>query len=162
MPATSRKRPAFSPLNDEARQPTGSVGSISPLRAWRRLAVGLYPPTMTMGSCFFGREGVIAREIVASRVLRPRLQKGRRISGTLRYYTGHRKRWTSNLSWYSLIARCTYPSNETLVHQQLLLHQLHLTATPKAIFFLYMMSCIQYTYVWNYCYVYWVHYRTSG
>ena len=38
-PATSWKRPAFSPLNTEARQPTASVGSISPPRAL------LPPPT---------------------------------------------------------------------------------------------------------------------
>ena len=35
-----------------------------------------------------------------------------------------RKRWTSNLSWYSLIAWCIYPRTETLVYQQLSLHQL--------------------------------------
>ena len=40
-------------------------------------------------------------------------------------YTGQRKRWTSSLSWYSLMAWCTYPRNETLVHQQLFLHELH-------------------------------------
>ena len=34
-PATSWKRPAFSPLNAEARQPTSSVSSISPLRVLR-------------------------------------------------------------------------------------------------------------------------------
>ena len=39
-PATSRKRPAFSPLNTEASQPTASTGSISPPRAWPPL-----PPT---------------------------------------------------------------------------------------------------------------------
>ena len=33
-PATLRKCPAFSPLNAEARQPTASVGSISPPCAW--------------------------------------------------------------------------------------------------------------------------------
>ena len=37
----------------------------------------------------------------------------------------HTQRWTSNLSRYSLMAWCTYPMNETLVHQQLSLHQLH-------------------------------------
>ena len=42
--AISRKRPAFSPLNNEARQPTASVGSISPPCVWRRLALGLHPP----------------------------------------------------------------------------------------------------------------------
>ena len=31
-PATSRKRPASSPLNDEARQPTARIGNISPPR----------------------------------------------------------------------------------------------------------------------------------
>ena len=38
---------------------------------------------------------------------------------------GQRKHWTSNLSWYSLMAWCTYPKNETLVHKQHSLHQLH-------------------------------------
>ena len=78
-PATSRKRPASSPLNVEAFQPTCSVRSIFPPRAWPSS-----PPTMR--SCFIGTGGgggVIAREIVASRVqiplrfvLRLRLQKG--------------------------------------------------------------------------------------
>ena len=43
----------------------------------------------------------------------------------------------SNLSWYSLMSWYTYPRNETLVHQQLSLHQLHhphSTETHKAIF----------------------------
>ena len=57
-PATSWKRPTSSPLNAETRQPTASVGSISLPRAW--------PPPSTMRSRFAGREGVIAREIVAS------------------------------------------------------------------------------------------------
>ena len=43
----------------------------------------------------------------------------------LRKYTGQRKRWISILSWYPLMAWCTYPRNETLVHQQLSLHQPH-------------------------------------
>ena len=41
-PATSRKHPAFSPLNNEARQPTTRVGSISLSRVLRSAAP---PPT---------------------------------------------------------------------------------------------------------------------
>ena len=59
-PATSQKHTASSLLNAKARQPTASVVSISPPRAW-------YPPS-TDNDFMPGREGVIAREIVASHV----------------------------------------------------------------------------------------------
>ena len=99
-PATLQKRPASSPLNVKAFEPTCSIRSISPPRAWRCLTLGPHPPP-TMRSCFIGtgRGGVIVREIVASCVqappppppppmrfvLRLRLQKGGHICGTLRY-----------------------------------------------------------------------------
>ena len=53
-PATSRKRPASSPLNAEARQPTASVGSISPPRAW--------PPHPTDDEVMLYRKGGRNRE----------------------------------------------------------------------------------------------------
>ena len=55
---------------------------------------------------------------------------------SVHFATGQRECWTSNLSWYSLMAWCTCPRNETLVHQQLSLYQLHHchpSATPEAI-----------------------------
>ena len=52
-PATSRKRPASSPLNVKAFEPTCSVRSISPPRARRCLALGPHPPP-TMRSYFTG------------------------------------------------------------------------------------------------------------
>ena len=73
-PATSRKRPASSPLNVKACQPTCRVRSISPPRARRCLALGPHPPP-TMRSCFIstgrGGGGVIVRESVAYRVQAP-------------------------------------------------------------------------------------------
>ena len=74
-PVTSQKRPASSPLNVKAFEPTCSVRSIFPPRARRCLALGPHPPP-TMRSCFIGTGikeggGVIAREIVASRVQAP-------------------------------------------------------------------------------------------
>ena len=50
MPATSRKRPASSPLNAEARQPTTSIGSISPPRVLRSAPTSPSPvPTRCHG-----------------------------------------------------------------------------------------------------------------
>ena len=71
-PATSRKRPASSPLNVKAFQPTCSVRSIFPPRTRRCLVPGPHPPP-TMRSCFIGtgRGGLIVREIVASCVQAP-------------------------------------------------------------------------------------------
>ena len=71
-PAALRKRPASSPLNIKAFEPTCSIRSISPPRARWCLALGPHPPP-TMRSCFIGtgRGGVIAREIIASRVQAP-------------------------------------------------------------------------------------------
>ena len=60
-PATSWKRPAFSPLNAASvgaslRLVHGDASRLASILHWQ----------MIMGSCFIGREGVIAREIVAS------------------------------------------------------------------------------------------------
>ena len=55
--ATSRKHPAFSPLNAEARQPTASVGSISPPRIRRCLALGLHPPPTNNNGVMLYRKG---------------------------------------------------------------------------------------------------------
>ena len=57
-PVNSRKRPASSLLNAKAHQPTASVGSISPPRAW--------PPPPTDNEFMLRKEGVMAKEIVAS------------------------------------------------------------------------------------------------
>ena len=65
-PATLRKRPASSLLNSKARQPTASVVNISLSRVRQRSALGPHPPTDN--DFMPGKEGVIAREIVASRV----------------------------------------------------------------------------------------------
>ena len=40
-------------------------------------------------------------------------------------YIGQRKGWTSNLTGYLLASRWTYPRNETFIHQQTSVHQLH-------------------------------------
>ena len=74
---------------------TASVERISPPRTWP------HPPP-TMRSCFTGREGVIAREIVASRAKAPppplrfvlRLQKGGVFVG---HYSNRRRRYASNI-----------------------------------------------------------------
>ena len=94
-PATSRKRPAFSPLNAKARQPTASVGRISPPRVRRHLALGLHPPPTNNNGVMLYRKGGRNRERNCRIprisppplrfVLRLRLQKGGRICGTLRY-----------------------------------------------------------------------------
>ena len=106
-PATSRKRPASSPLNAEAHQPTVSVGSISPPRASRSAPTLLHSQVSVVEwQCknevsihrtarHFSIEGVrnrgrkcrIPRISPPLRfVLRLRLQKGGgRICGTLRY-----------------------------------------------------------------------------
>ena len=110
-PATSRKRPAFSPLNAEARQPTASVGRISPPRVRRRLALGLHPPPTNNNGVMLYRKGGRNRERNCRIprispplrfVLRLRLQKeggGGRICGTLRYlYLQYKYR-----EWYSEI-----------------------------------------------------------
>ena len=56
-PATSRKHPAFSLLNAEARQPTASVGSISTLRS-ATFALGLHsPPTNNIGVMLYRKGG---------------------------------------------------------------------------------------------------------
>ena len=68
--------PCSSPLNVKAVPPTCSVRSISTPHARRCLALGPHPPP-TIRSCFIGTGrgggggGVIAREIVASRVQAP-------------------------------------------------------------------------------------------
>jgi len=56
-PATLQKRPAFSPLDAEARQPTTSVGSISPPRIWRHLTLGLHPPLTNNNGVMLYRKG---------------------------------------------------------------------------------------------------------
>ena len=86
-PATSRKRSASSPLNAEARYPTGSVRSISPLCARRsRLRARPPPPTDNEVILYWYRKGGRNRErnrriLCISPpplrfVLRLRLQKG--------------------------------------------------------------------------------------
>ena len=76
-PATSRKRPASSPLNVKACQPTCSVRSISPPRARRCLALGSHPPTDNEVMLYQYRKGGggggrnRARESVASRIQAP-------------------------------------------------------------------------------------------
>ena len=73
-PATLRKCPASSPLNAKARQPTASVGRISPSRTW--------PPPLTNNEVMLYRKGGHNREKVTHpayplcSVLRLRLQKG--------------------------------------------------------------------------------------
>ena len=50
--------------------------------------------------------------------LHPKMRNKGSTSFNISYYTGQRKDWISNLIAYWLVQWCTYPKNETLVHQQ--------------------------------------------